>query len=111
MLMIQERHSGRVLAAGTEHEHVREFEGNWYFDPQHVRMDALTVTERTYRCPYKGVCNWIDLVTEDGHYRNVAWVYPTPMEGYEFIQDWIGFSSGNTRALIAVRQQDEPAEV
>jgi len=53
------------------------------------------VTRRTYTCPYKGTCYWIDLVAPSGDvFRDVGWVYTQPRPGYEYIQDKIGFAFG-----------------
>jgi uncharacterized protein (DUF427 family) len=55
-IQIQERHAGRLLASAETLNRVQMFEGAWYFDPTAVDMTHLIVTERTYTCPYKGVC-------------------------------------------------------
>lgn len=101
-LTIKERATNALIAAGNENETVRVFEGNWYFQPQAVNMDHLRVTERTYTCPYKGVCFWIDLETPDGNRtQNIGWVYRQPKTGYEFIQDQIGFYARPTAGTLA----------
>lgn len=103
-LIIKARGNGAVLAQAEENKGARVFEGNWYFDPEAVNMDHLRVTERTYTCPYKGVCYWIDLEAPDGsRSQNVAWVYRQPKAGYEFIRDQIGFYSRATSGTIADR--------
>lgn len=96
-LIVKERVSSEVIAAGAENENVRVFEGNWYFKPDVVDMTHLRLTERTYTCPYKGICYWIDVESPDGtRAQNVAWVYNQPKPGYEFIKDQIGFYARNT---------------
>ena len=89
--------SGETLASGTEPEEVFELEGNWYFDPARVNAAALDVTERTYTCPYKGTCRWVDFVGEEGRIPQVAWVYRDPLPGYERIDGRYGFY-GSSRA-------------
>lgn len=87
------RHDGLVLAHAKENEHAIELEGNWYFHPDSVNAAVLTTTERTYLCPYKGTCYWIDL-RYDGHFvPDVAWVYPEPKPGFRKIAGWYGFYS------------------
>lgn len=55
----------------------------------------LVVTKRTYTCPYKGLCYWIDLVAPNGDvFRDVAWVYTQPRPAYAYVQDKIGFAFG-----------------
>ncbi|MBL8161802.1 MAG: DUF427 domain-containing protein [Anaerolineae bacterium] len=104
-LIIKERLSGEVIASGTENNDVRVFEGNWYFAPEAVKMQHLTITERTYTCPYKGVCFWIDVTTADGtRSQNVGWVYRNPKPGYEFIKDQIAFYARDTNGTRAARE-------
>lgn len=101
MLIIKETLTGTVLAAGQEGSHARVFEGNWYFSPDVVDTTYLRVTERTYRCPYKGLCYWIDLQTPNGEVQNVGWVYTEPLPDYEFIKDQIAFYARDTAGTSA----------
>lgn len=98
---IKDKGDGKVIASGQTPSDVFGFEGNWYFDEQKVDMNRLTVTERTYTCPYKGTCFWIDLESPDGTIRNVAWVYRDPKRGYDNIKDRIGFYNGSRSGTIA----------
>ena len=91
---IREKASGTTLAAADDGA-VLEFEGNLYFGPDDVNQGALVVTEATYTCPYKGTCNWVDVL--DGP-RQVAWVYPDPKPGYEQIKGRYGFYRGSRGA-------------
>ncbi len=103
-LVIKERHNGQVIAQGEENAQVRIFEGNWYFKADAVDMRDLKITERTYTCPYKGVCYWIDLETADGvKAQNIGWVYRQPKAGYEFIRDEIAFYARPTSGTLAER--------
>jgi uncharacterized protein (DUF427 family) len=88
---VKARSTNSVLAQGVEPDSVRQFEGNLYFAPDAVQQDQFVVTERTYTCPYKGVCYWVDLVGPNGRTVNVAWIYRNPKPGYEFIKDQWGF--------------------
>jgi uncharacterized protein (DUF427 family) len=104
-LVVKAKDSGTLLAQGrTDDESVRVFEGNWYFAPEAVDMAHLKVTERTYTCPYKGTCFWVDLVTPDKTVQNVAWVYNTPKPGYEMIKDRIAFYTRDTAGTVSVRE-------
>ena len=102
MLMILERASGEVVAEGIENETVQVCEGNWYFDPRAVNMEYLRVTERTYHCPYKGTCYWIDLQSPTIYAQNVAWIYDNPKSGWEHIKDQIGMYSHDTAGTVAM---------
>ena len=83
-----------VLAQGQAGQDAILLEGCYYFDPEQVAQEHLIVTERTYTCPYKGVCQWIDLDSPTGTIRDVAWVYTRPKPKYEYIRDKIGFAYG-----------------
>ena len=100
-LVIKERANGVIIAQGSESDSVRIFEGAWYFPPESVKMEHLKISERTYTCPYKGMCYWIDLEMPDGRMaRNVAWVYREPKPDYEFIQGQIGFYARATAGTM-----------
>ena len=92
---ISERDSGTQLAQADVGPSLVKYEGNWYFDPTALKVDVLRVTERTYTCPYKGTCNWVDYVGPDGRtVRDVAWVYPKVKPGHEVIEGRYGFYAG-----------------
>ncbi len=103
---IKKRSDSEIIASGMSDDTVQDFEGNWYFAPEAVNMQYLKVTNRTYTCPYKGICFWIDLETPDGHAMNIAWIYQNPKPGFEFIKDQIGFYARNTSATVAVQETD-----
>lgn len=97
---IRNKFSGKVIASAEKKDGVSLFEGAWYFEPDKVDMTHLIVTERTYTCPYKGVCYWIDLKTPEHHAEDVAFVYFKTNPGYEFVKDQIGFYAGTRHATI-----------
>mgnify|MGYP001147689170 CR=1 FL=1 len=104
-LVIKERNSGDVIASGYEEDDsIRYLEGCWYYKPDCVDMTHLVVTDRTYTCPYKGICYWIDLETSETQVRNVAFVYRQPMDGYEYIEDRIAFYARDTSGTIACEE-------
>ncbi len=98
-ITIREKDSGTILAQADDGPSVTKYEGNWYFDPASVAADVLKVTERTYTCPIKGTCNWVDYVGSDGRtIKDVAWVYPRVKAGHEAIQGRYGFYAGSRGA-------------
>ena len=94
-----------VLASGKVGKAVRLFEGAWYFVSEAVDKTHLVITGRTYICPYKGTCYWIDLKTPVYQAQNVAFTYFKVNPGYEFIKDQIGFYAGRRESTV---QEDEP---
>jgi uncharacterized protein (DUF427 family) len=95
-IVIRESRTGTVLAHGEQATDVVSYEGNLYFDPATVNRSVLDVTERTYTCPYKGTCNWVDFVGPDGSRTwDVAWIYPQVKPGHELIAGRFGFHTGD----------------
>ena len=92
-VVIKEKQTGAILAdAGDRVGDMLPYEGNLYFAPEAVKADVLTVTPRTYTCPYKGTCHWVDYTGPDGTLaRDVAWVYGDPKPGHEAIKGRYGF--------------------
>lgn len=105
--IVKEKDSGQVIAAGkTSDKTALLFEGNWYFAPDAVDMSHLKVTNRTYTCPYKGVCFWVDLESPTLQAKNIGWVYNNPKPGYEMIKDHIGFYARDTSGTVAVQETE-----
>ena len=98
-LSILEKSSGAILASGELGISVISYEGNLYFSPETVDQSKLQTTARTYTCPYKGTCNWVDFVKPDGSIiKDVAWIYSAPKTGHEVIKGRFAFYSGNRGA-------------
>ncbi len=94
-ITILEKNSNNVLARGESGEKALKYEGNWYFDPSAVDQAHLIVTDRTYTCPVKGTCQWVDYVDTSGRtVKDVAWVYPKTKPGHESIAGKYGFYAG-----------------
>lgn len=107
-LTIKEKGSDAVIASGSPSDNTaRVFEGNWYFDPKVVNMEHLVVTERTYTCPYKGVCFWVDLEAPGLSAKNIAWIYNNPKPGFEMIKDQVAFYARDTAGTLAVREASD----
>ncbi|MDB5350769.1 MAG: hypothetical protein JWN86_2016 [Planctomycetota bacterium] len=98
-VVIHEKASGTTLAKGEPEVDVVKYEGNWYFTPEVVERSVLVVTDRTYTCPYKGTCHWVDFSGPGGEaVKDVAWVYADPKPGHEIIKDRYGFYAGSRGA-------------
>lgn len=92
---IREDESGDVLAEADEGPGVVRYEGNWYFDADSVDIEHLRVTDRTYTCPMKGTCNWVDAHVDSRTIPDVAWIYPEVNPGHEAIRGRYGFYAGS----------------
>lgn len=91
MICIQRKADGLILAQTRRADDVIELEGNVYFNPACVNAAALEISDRTYVCPYKGTCFWVDTRVGTVWINDVAWVYPTAKPGYRKIAGWYGF--------------------
>ena len=100
-ITIREKSTSIPLAAAEPGAGVDKYEGNWYFDPSAVHADLLRTTDRTYTCPFKGTCNWVDFVAPDGTtVKDVAWIYPSPKAGHEIIRGRYAFYAGTRGATV-----------
>lgn len=102
-LVVKERNSDHVIAAGELDQDVTILENAWYFDPDTVDMTRLRITDRTYNCPYKGICQWIDLVSNDSTTQNIGWIYTDVRPGYEHIHNRPAFFSKGTASTLSER--------
>lgn len=107
-IIIEDNFSGNRIATAVAGEAVQLFEGAWYFDKTAVDFTNLIITERTYICPYKGTCYWIDLQTENGRFADIGFTYFEVNPGYEFIQDKFGFYAGKREAT---KQYDKTSSI
>jgi uncharacterized protein (DUF427 family) len=56
-------------------------EGNWYFPPDSVKHEFLEKSPTPYTCPWKGVCQYFNVVQGDNKSPDNAWSYPEPLPG------------------------------
>jgi uncharacterized protein (DUF427 family) len=54
-------------------------EGNWYFPPSSIKKDFLTKSSTPYTCPWKGVCQYFNIVKGDDVSKDSAFSYPKPL--------------------------------
>ena len=102
IITIKDSQQDITLASAPQPAQVDLFEGAWYFEQETVNMEHLVVTDRTYVCPYKGTCYWIDLNLPNHQGRNVAWTYFDVHSGYNHIHNRIAFHAGRRAHTIEV---------
>lgn len=106
-IIIRDAQSGDIMAQGTLGVTVVELEGCYYFKPADVDQTRLVTTARTYTCPYKGTCLWVDLSTEgQRRLENVAFIYHRVNDGYAHIRDLIGFYGRSMRGISVEKDGD-----
>jgi uncharacterized protein (DUF427 family) len=54
-------------------------EGRWYFPPKTVKTEQLRKSDTPYNCPWKGDCQYFDVVMGDKVSKDSAWSYPEPL--------------------------------
>jgi len=80
-----------VLAQSPD---TRIVEGNHYFPSGSVRMEYLRKSGNTYTCPWKGVCDYYDIVVDGEGNPDAAWVYEMPKEAAKEIAGYFAFYKG-----------------
>ncbi|HEX3430467.1 MAG TPA: DUF427 domain-containing protein [Rhizomicrobium sp.] len=62
-----------------------------YIPRQDVDMAALTRSEHTTYCPYKGDASYYSIPSGGDRSRNAVWTYETPFDAMARIKDHIAF--------------------
>ena len=63
----------------------------YYIPPEDIKMEFLTLTQRTTWCEWKGQAAYYTITVGDKQARNAAWSYPRPTPGFEAIKNYIAF--------------------
>lgn len=67
----------KVIAEADKDELIY-IEGNWYFPPSAVKSEYLQKSPTPYTCPWKGVCQYFNVVDGQDTAADSAWSYPEP---------------------------------
>jgi uncharacterized protein (DUF427 family) len=62
-----------------------------YVPRRDVDMAALTRSEHTSYCPYKGDASYYSIPAGGDRSRNAVWTYETPFEAMAQIKDYVAF--------------------
>jgi uncharacterized protein (DUF427 family) len=62
-----------------------------YIPRRDVDMAALTRSEHTTYCPYKGDASYYSIPAGGGRSLNAVWTYETPFEAMAQIKDYVAF--------------------
>ena len=84
---------GEVLAESTRtlRMHEADYAPVYYFPRDDVRMDYLTRTEHTTRCPYKGAASYWTVKAGGRSAENAVWSYEDPILGMTGIAGYLAF--------------------
>ena len=66
------------VIAESPKEDLIYIEGNWYFPPASVKQDLLEKSPTPYTCPWKGVCQYFNVVVNGEKSEDSAFSYPEP---------------------------------
>lgn len=66
-----------VLAEAPDDDIIR-IEGNAYFPPGSVNREFFQESPTPYTCPWKGACQYFDVVVDGTTLTDRAWAYPEP---------------------------------
>jgi uncharacterized protein (DUF427 family) len=82
----------------------------YYIPREDVRMDPLSGSDTTSRCPYKGIASYFSAAVGEESYPDIAWSYQNPIEECPKIRDLICFFNENVDAIIVDGAEvDKPA--
>ena len=80
-----------VLAQSTD---TKVIENTHYFPPGSVRREYLRKSGNTYTCPWKGVCDYYNVVVDGQVNPDAAWVYEMPTPAAKEIAGYFAFWKG-----------------
>ncbi len=63
----------------------------YYIAPEDVRRDLLCPASGSSYCEFKGHARYWDLVVGERRSERVAWSYPTPVDRFSQIKDYLAF--------------------
>ncbi len=73
----------------------------YYIPKLDVRMDLLTPTETTTRCPYKGKASYWSVKAGNMEVKDIAWSYPAPIPECPKIENLVCFFNERVDAIYA----------
>ena len=69
-------------------------ERNHYFPHESVKTEFLKKSGDIYKCAWKGVADYYDVVVGGETNHNAAWMYPEPTEPAKAIKGYFAFWMG-----------------
>jgi uncharacterized protein (DUF427 family) len=63
----------------------------WYLPREDVRTDFLEPSDRTTRCPYKGIAHYWSLRLDGRVEKDIVWTYPDPFHDAEAVRGLLCF--------------------
>src|ERR1700738_1617067 len=93
--------SGKVIADTRDALILREasYPAVQYIPRRDVDMAALTRSEHTTYCPYKGDASYYSIPAGGDRSRNAVWTYENPFEAMAQIKGYVAFSPARVDAI------------
>ena len=82
----------------------------YYLPKDDIRMEMLTPTTTSSRCPYKGTANYWSAEIGDTTYPDIAWCYESPVPECPKIRDLVCFYNENVDAILVDGKKEEKPE-
>ena len=84
---------GKIIADTRDALTLREasYSPVQYIPSRDVDMAALTRSEHTTYCPYKGDASYYSIPAGGDRSRNAVWTYEVPVEAMAQIKDYVAF--------------------
>lgn len=89
--MVRAMWNGEVIA---ESDDTAVVEGNHYFPADSIVDGALTPTDHTSVCPWKGTAGYFSVTAGGRVNENAAWSYPSPKAEAQQIAGRVAFWKG-----------------
>ncbi|WP_280348477.1 DUF427 domain-containing protein [Nocardia neocaledoniensis] len=80
----------------------------YYLPLPDVRMDLLTPSDTHTSCPYKGTADYWNVRVDDKEYRDIVWIYRTPLPESQKIAGLACFYNEKVDIYLDGVRQDRP---
>jgi uncharacterized protein (DUF427 family) len=80
----------------------------YYIPPEDVREDVLVGSEKTTRCPYKGIASYWSVETGDERVEDLVWYYPEPIPEAAKIKGHLAFFNEKVDLEVDGEKQERP---
>jgi uncharacterized protein (DUF427 family) len=92
---------GKIIADTSDALTLREasYPAVQYIPRRDVDMAALTRSEHTTYCPYKGDASYYSIPAGGDRSLNAVWTYETPFEAMAQIKDYVAFYPDRVDAI------------
>ena len=80
----------------------------YYIPPEDVREDVLLMSEKTTRCPYKGIASYYSVGVGGDRVEDLIWYYPKPIPEAAKIKDLLCFFNEKVEVEVNGEEQERP---